>query len=65
MKTNRKFARSLFAVKNIAEGESFTEDNVRSIRPGDGISPKYLKDFLGKKAKRFISRGTPILGKKE
>jgi pseudaminic acid synthase len=61
MKSNRKFSRSIFSVKDINVGEVFTEDNVRSIRPGDGISPKYLKDILGKKAKRFIGCGTPIL----
>jgi pseudaminic acid synthase len=60
MKANRKFSRSLFTVKDIQAGDVFTEDNVRSIRPGDGISPKYLKDILGKIAKRFIEYGSPI-----
>jgi pseudaminic acid synthase len=60
MKTNRKFSRSLFAVKDIQAGDVFTEENVRSIRPGDGISPKYLKDIIGKKAKHYISYGQPI-----
>lgn len=61
-KNNRKFARSLFAVKDIQKGDVFTEENVRSIRPGDGISPKYLPELLGKKAKTDIKRGTPIEG---
>jgi pseudaminic acid synthase len=61
MKVNRKFSRSLFAVKDINEGDIFTEDNIRSIRPGDGISPKYLKDILGKQAKQFIGFGKPIM----
>jgi pseudaminic acid synthase len=60
MKVNRKFSRSLFAVKDIKKGDVFTEDNVRSIRPGDGVSPKYLKDILGKEAMRFIGYGNPI-----
>jgi pseudaminic acid synthase len=60
MRTNRKFARSLFAVKDIRKGDAFTEDNVRAIRPGDGISPKYLKNILGKQAKKEILRGTPL-----
>jgi len=61
MKKNRKFSRSLFAVKDIKEGEVFTEENVRSIRPGDGLSPKYLPEILGKKAKKSITFGEPIL----
>ncbi len=56
----RFFRRSLFAVKNIGKGERITEGNVRSIRPGCGLSPKCLKRLLGKKTKRAIERGTPI-----
>lgn len=57
------FRRSLFAVKDIKEGEIFTKENVRSIRPGNGISPKYYKDLLGHKSKRNIKFGEPILKK--
>lgn len=59
-KKSKIFARSLFAVKDIKAGEKFTEENVRSIRPGYGMHPKYLKDILGKKARRDIKRGTPL-----
>lgn len=59
-KKNRKFSRSLFAVKDIQKGEIFTEDNIRSIRPGDGISPKFLPEMLGKKSDREYKRGEPI-----
>lgn len=59
-KKNKKFARSLFAVKDIQEGDVFTEDNIRSIRPGDGISPKYISEILGKRAKVSIKKGMPI-----
>lgn len=57
---SRKFARSLFAVSDIKAGELFTIKNVKSIRPADGISPKYLNDVLGKKAAADIERGTPL-----
>lgn len=57
---NRIFARSLFAVADIKEGELITEYNVKSIRPGYGLHPKYLKDILGKKVKTTILRGEPI-----
>lgn len=54
------FRRSLFAVKDIAAGDEITNENVRSIRPGDGISPKYLKEMLGKKAGSAVKYGQPI-----
>lgn len=60
MKRSREHSRSLFIVKDIKAGEKFSEDNVRSIRPGFGISPKYLKDILGKEAKIHIKKGTPL-----
>ncbi len=56
----RKFSRSLFVVQNIKKGEVFTEKNVRSIRPGDGMPPARLQDIIGKKANSDISRGTPL-----
>ena len=55
------FRRSLFAVRDIAFGEKFSTDNVRSIRPGYGIKPKYYSELIGKKAKRDIRIGEPIL----
>lgn len=54
------FRRSLFAVSDIKEGELFTIDNVRSIRPGYGLKPKYIEILIGKRASRSIKRGTPI-----
>jgi len=57
---NRKFARSLFVVKDMRAGEVITEENVRSIRPGDGLSPKYLPQILGKKVLEDIMAGTPL-----
>jgi len=57
---NREFSRSLFVVEDIKAGEFFTEKNVRSIRPGYGLPPKYLKEILGKKAHINLMKGTPI-----
>lgn len=57
---NLKFRRSLFAVRDIKAGEMFTTENVRSIRPSDGISPKHLSSILGKAAKTDIPYGTPL-----
>lgn len=61
MKDNRKFARSLFACANIKKGEAFTERNIRSVRPGDGCSPKYLPELLGKASDRDYKFGEPII----
>jgi len=59
-KPNMLFRRSLYAVKDVAAGETLTADNVRSIRPGYGLAPKYLPEILGKRARREIKRGTPM-----
>ncbi|MHC4738261.1 MAG: pseudaminic acid synthase [Planctomycetota bacterium] len=57
---SRKFARSLFVVKNIEKGEILTKDNVRSIRPADGLAPKHFKDIIGKRAAINLKSGTPL-----
>ena len=57
---SRVFRRSLFVVKSMKAGEIFTGENVRSIRPGHGLHPRYLKDVIGKRAARDIERGTPL-----
>lgn len=60
VKKSRVFSRSIFAVKDIKKGEKFTEDNIRSIRPGHGLPPKYLKEIINKTASDDIPRGIPI-----
>ncbi len=57
---SKAFRRSLFVVKDVKAGEAFTAENVRSIRPGQGLPPKHLKDILGRKARRDLDRGTPL-----
>jgi N-acetylneuraminate synthase len=59
-KPSLRFRRSLYIVEDIKAGEAFTETNLRSIRPGYGLSPKYYDKFLGKKVKEDIKRGTPL-----
>lgn len=56
----REFCRSLFVVNDVKAGDVFSEDNIRSIRPGNGLAPKYLSDVLGKRAAHDIERGTPL-----
>lgn len=57
---NRKIGRSLFICKDIKQGEIFTEKNVRSIRPSDGLEPKYYYDVLGKVCTCDLEKGTPL-----
>ena len=52
--------RSLFVSRDIKKGETFTEKNVRSIRPGHGLHPKYIYEILGKTANKNLEKGTPI-----
>ena len=59
---SRVFRRSLFVAKDIKAGDVFTEENVRSIRPGYGLSTKYIDVVLGKTAKQDIEMGTPLSG---
>ncbi len=54
------FRRSLFVVKDIRKGEKFSEDNLKSIRPGYGLPVKYYREILGKRAVFDILRGTPL-----
>lgn len=54
------FRRSVFAVKDIAKGQKLDEDNIRIIRPGYGLKPKYMQDIVGMRADRDIQRGTPV-----
>ena len=56
----RDFSRSLYIAEDIKEGENFTEKNLRSVRPGFGLHPKYYNQLLGKKATTHLEKGTPM-----
>lgn len=54
----RDFSRSLYVVADMKAGDLITEENVRSIRPGFGLHPKYLKEILGKRVNQDVEAGT-------
>ncbi|HCN78386.1 MAG TPA: pseudaminic acid synthase, partial [Verrucomicrobiales bacterium] len=55
---SRAFRKSLFVCADIAEGQPFTEENVRCIRPGDGLHSRHLDQVLASRARRALKRGT-------
>jgi pseudaminic acid synthase len=57
---SREFSRSLFVAEDVAEGEVLTSENIRSVRPGFGLPPKYLKEIIGKKAAHPLKFGDPL-----
>ena len=64
-KKNTIFRRSIYAIKDIAEGEEFTSENIRIIRPGYGAAPKEMKNLLGTRSPISIKRGIHINMSKE
>jgi len=59
-KASTVFRRSLFAIKDIKKGESFTGENTRCIRPGYGIAPQHYDKLLESLSKREYKKGQPI-----
>jgi pseudaminic acid synthase len=59
-KAGKSFSRSLYAVQEIKMGDKFNSENIRSIRPGYGLHPKYLNNLLGTIAKRNINKGNRL-----
>ncbi len=57
---HRFLGRSIFVIKDVKEGEHFTKENIKVIRPGNGIHPKYYEEVLGKVATQNIERGSPL-----
>lgn len=60
MKIGKDSSRSLYVAENMKKGDIITEQNVRSVRPGFGLHPKYLKEILGKKVNRDLEKGERI-----
>ena len=58
--SNIKFRRSLYFVKDLKSGEVISTDSVRSVRPGYGLSPKYLTDIIGKRVNKAIKINSPV-----
>jgi len=56
----RAYRRSLFVVRELKKGDLFTSENVRSIRPADGLHPRHLSEVIGRHAAVDIERGTPV-----
>lgn len=59
-RASTQFRRSLFVCQTVRQGERFTRENVRSVRPGDGLPPKYLEEILGRKAAQDLEPGQPL-----
>lgn len=59
-KANMAFRRSIYVVQNIKQGELFTTENLRAIRPGFGLPPKHLPEVLGRRASQALARGTRL-----
>lgn len=59
-KPSLQYRRSLYVVRDMKAGETFNRDNLRAIRPGFGLAPKFLEMFLDRKAGRDIRKGTPL-----
>lgn len=59
-KSSLQFKRSLYIVKDMKKGQTITKSDLRAIRPGLGLPPKYIEKFIGKVIKRNIKKGTPL-----
>ena len=57
---SKKFRRSLFIVKDVKKGDLLTEENIRSIRPSNGLHTRYYNEILGKVARFDLEKGTPL-----
>lgn len=60
---NKNRRRSLFICKDVKKGEAFTEENIKSVRPGFGLHPKFYNDIIGRTASRDLKKGEPLTWK--
>ena len=61
---NMVFRRSIYFVRSLKKGQVITEDDIRRIRPGYGLPPKYYDEILGKRVRANVERGEPVLKEK-
>jgi pseudaminic acid synthase len=59
-KKSTMFRRSIFVCSNISKGEKFTKENIRRIRPGNGLEPKFYEKLIGRRAKKNLQKGNPL-----
>ncbi len=59
-KKSKIFRRSIFATENIKKGEKFNNQNIRRIRPGYGLEPKYYEKLIGRKSPITLDKGQPL-----
>ncbi|MBY0600238.1 pseudaminic acid synthase [Bacillus bingmayongensis] len=59
-KNSLKFRRSLYVAQDMKAGDIFTSENIKAVRPGHGLAPKYLPILLGRKVKNDVTKGTPV-----
>ena len=57
---NLLYRRSIYVAKDISKGEIFTQDNLRIVRPGDGLKPSFLRELLGKTCRKNLLQGQPL-----
>ena len=59
-KDSLKYRRSLFIVKDMKKNEVFSKENIKSIRPGQGLAPKHIENVIGQKIIKNTKKGTPL-----
>ena len=59
-KGNVKFRRSLYYVRSMKDGDIITENDIRSVRPGFGLPPKFYDNLIGSKVKKSVEENTPV-----